>query len=149
MRDDSAVGGFLEDLPVLLFVLLGVLALVSTSMFASSMISEQRRVESLDSVAEDILSAIVSGFRVGDSSVYTPTLAALRETNITGSAQAVASGCDYCVSIVMLHPRREWLCVAASTAPVGLVDTGYSKCLLNATDDDGLMAVVEVSVLAW
>lgn len=149
IRDDAAVGGFLEDLPVLVFVLLGVFALVSTSVFASSDISERDEAERLESIAEEVLRAIMSGLKVGDSSGYTLTVSALRDVNLTCLAEPAARGRGFCVGIAVLYPRTEWLCSSISAGPASAVSTGFARYLLVATDDDGSNAVVEVRVLAW
>jgi len=149
MRDNAGVGGFFEDLPVLVFVLLGVFVLVATGVFASREISEHREAERLEFVAQNLLDAVISGVTAGDSEFYMLTVGALKGLNLTGIVRSVTEGVSYCISIVLLYPRAEWLCSASSGAPMDAVSTGFARQLLNATDHDGTTAVLEVKALVW
>lgn len=149
IRDEAAVGGFLEDLPVLVFVLLGVFGLVSTSVFASREMSEREDADRLGEIAQEILDSVLSGLNVGDSHGNTLTVSALRDLNLTGWAGSVACGAGFCVGISVLYPRAEWLSSVVSGDPTSANITGYARHLLVVTDDDGSTTVVEVKVLAW
>lgn len=149
IRGDEAVGGFYEDLPVLLFVLLGVFVLVSASVFASGQLSERRELDWMEGIAEEVLTAILSHLTSADGVGYTATMAAMREMGLDSLAGMAARDACYCVNVVAIHPRTEWLCSAARGDPGSAVLTGLARALLNAVCDDGSTGIVEVTVLAW
>ncbi len=146
---DDAVGGFFEDLPVLAFVLLGVFALVSAGVVASDRMSEHRRADWLESVADDILKGVLMRLTSADAVGYTLTVAGMREMSLEALADGAAGDASYCVGIVVLHPRIEWLCSATKGDLRTATHAGYAESLFNATSDDGSTAIVKVTVLAW
>lgn len=146
---DEAVGGFFEDLPVLMFVLFGVFLLVSTSLFASGQIAEERRHGWIEGVADDLMAAIMSRVNAADAVGSTVTMASMREMDLGRIASAAVPDVRYCVSLVALHPHTEWLCSAISGDPSSATSTGIARSLFNALCDDGMIGVVEVTVLVW
>ncbi|MBN1677957.1 MAG: hypothetical protein JW880_05400 [Candidatus Thermoplasmatota archaeon] len=149
IRRDDAIGGFFEDLPVLLFVLLGVFVLISASVIVSDRMSEQRRIDWLGSVADDILADILLRVTCADAVGYSLTVAGMREMRLEAATEAAAGDAYYCASVVMLHPSVEWLCSAAKGDPRTASNAGFAETLFSAISDDGSTAIVRVTVLAW
>ncbi len=149
LRGEDAVGGFFEDLPVLALVLLGVFLLVSTSALASQESSRRRELERLESITEDITEAIIGHFACGDEAGHLSTVSAMREVNLRALADAIADCTGYCASVVLLHPRTEWLSSTTTGDVLAAQQVAYAAGFLNAVLDDGSVAVVEVRVLAW
>jgi hypothetical protein len=145
--DDAGVGGFLEDLPVLMFVLAGVTVLLSSAVWAASWFEQDRGEESLEDSAERVLETVLSGLpcpRMG----Y-PTAQGIVESNLTGAVEQSAQGVHWRLAIVMLYPGPEWL---VSLSDCGVV-TPASACsaskLLSASGPDGGTVVLEVTVVVW
>lgn len=150
IRSDDAVGGFFEDLPVLAFVLLGTFVLVSTSVFTSSEMSEARELQRLEVLAGDIIKTMIMHMTGADRLVYTVTVAALRDMSLASLVDRFADDLQgYCVSVVALYPCNEWLTSAARGDSSSAVSTGFARTFLNATFDDGLIGVIEVTALVW
>jgi len=149
LRGEDAVGGFFEDLPVLALVLLGVFLLVSTSTLVYQESSGRREYDRLESVTQDIAKAIIGHLSRGDESSHLSTVSAMREINLEALADSVADCAGYCASVVLLHPRTEWLSSAATGDLHDARQVAYAAGFLNAILDDGSVAVVEVRVLAW
>lgn len=150
LRDEDAVGGFFEDLPVLALVLLGVFLLISTSVLVSKELSERRELDRLESVAEDIANAIRGHLTSGDGATgKMPTVPAMRQVNLPSLADPVASCVGYCASVVLLHPRTEWLSSATTGDTPDARRVVCAGGFLNALLEDGSVAIVEVKVLAW
>lgn len=149
IRGDGGVGGFLEDLPVLLFVLLGVFVLISSSIFSSKASSDAQEAEKLDAIAYKILNGILSKINSVDLMERTPSVASMKEMRLDVLREIHEQGIGYCVAVVMLHPCIEWLSEFTSGDPVHADCTGYARAMLNAVSDSGSIAVVEVQVIAW
>ncbi len=143
--DESAVGGFFEDLPVLAFVLAGVALLMSTGVYVSQRLDEARSEEEADALAESLLLEVLGKLRNQESSGVMPTVASVVGADLAVSLNRV-TGCT--VSVVMRHPNVEWLRVES----FGVFEqsrTGYASALMNAIDDDGIVVILEVRVVAW
>lgn len=147
--DDAAVGGFFEDLTVLLFVLVGVAVVVSAGIWATQDATEARAGEELGLLAQDILTEVLSEISYPESLGYTPTLDHIRGLDLLGISERIRPDCRFCISVVEHHPERAWLCSATRGWPEAAADTGYASGFGNALDSTGMIAVVEVMVLVW
>jgi hypothetical protein len=146
--DDAAVAGFFEDLPVLLIILAGVSVLVLSGVVASERLAEAEREIELDQTASRFVASIMTSL-VRDPSMDHTSVALLVSLNISRCACDALDGESWSASLVLLGTFAEWLRTESSAGTQPLADTGYSACLLNAVMDDGLIGVVEVTVLVW
>lgn len=143
--DESGVGGFAEDLPVMVFVLAGVCLLVGSAVSAAEKV-RAGDADGLESLAEVLVSEVMEGFSVTD----TPTVTALRSFDIGDCAEPVLVGCDgWFVSLRSVHPEVELLQSAGSLPDQSPGSTGSCSRLINAYDDDMMLVVVEVRAVVW
>ena len=113
-EDDTAVGGFFEDLPVLVLVLCGVATIIAASVLSSSRISEERQDEWLQEAAAGFADRIVESALQTEGAEY-PTIAKLRALNVSRLAAGLPESVGYAVSLVQVYPKFEWL--LQNTAP--------------------------------
>ena len=146
--DRAAVAGFFEDLPVLLFVLAGVMTLVVSSTFAAERFDAQKRQKELDESAQDIADAIVRCIELSAGSNGLPLVSAVSSMNISNKV-AQTGGCDFAASVFIVHPLVK-LVIYYSTDPDALPKlTGSSLRFMNAIDDQGEIIIVEVRTVVW
>lgn len=147
--DCEGVAGFFEDLPVLMFVLAGVLVIVATSVWTSNMLDEGRTQDRLDALADQVMNELVLRIEQERGGVPYPTLSGLTSLNMSHVARCITSVHSCSVAIVERHPDARWL-VQWSGGDSGLPThvAGASK-LLNALDERLMVVVVEVRVVVW
>ncbi|MCU0858976.1 MAG: hypothetical protein MUE55_00060 [Thermoplasmata archaeon] len=143
--DERGVGGFAEDLPVMIFVLAGVCLLVGAAVSAAEK-ARTGESDELESLAEVLVSEVMDGFSVTE----TPTVTALRSFEIVNCAEPVLAGCDgWYVSLRSVHPEIELLQSSGSLPDQAPGATGSCSRLINACDDDMMIVVVEVRAVVW
>jgi len=147
--NDRAVGGFLEDLSVMVFVLAGVSLLVSSYAWSSSLAHARADQERLEWLAEGYIDRVMAEIHAACRSAFPPSLASLRALDLSGLAEVSLPGRSVVASISTLHPYPE-LVINFSSAAHPIADVvGYSARLCNAVDSDGIVAIVEVRCLVW
>jgi len=147
--DRSGVAGFFEDLPVLMFVLSGVVALVLTSVFVSERMTADRMDEQLDVVAKRIVDSVASEMLFSCGPDVLPTVASICAFNYSDMVSQLSDGRSFALSVFSLHPSFGCMfniSCGESSAPQS---TGYASELLNALGDNGLIVVLEVRVVVW
>ncbi len=147
--DDNAVGGFFEDLTVLLFVLVGVSVVVAAGIWTAEDASETRADEELDLLAEDLLTEIMGKISPPEALSYAPTVDHIRGLDLPGIADAVRGDCGFCIGVTELYPEEVLLCSASRGLLEAVGDTGFAAGFVNALDPDGMVVMVEVKVLVW
>ena len=145
--DDSGVGGFFEDLPVMIFVLAGVSSLIMTGAYASEEISRARESEELSFIAVHMVDGLVSHCRPVDGAM--PTLGHIRQLNASEICGSLASGRHFAAAMVLRHPGYELLCQGSDSVRGPACDAVSATRLLNALDENGVITIVEVRVVAW
>jgi hypothetical protein len=150
MRTDrSGVAGFFEDLPVLMFVLSGVVALVLTSVFVSERMTSDKMNEQLDSIASRIADSVASEIRFSRGPDMLPSVSSIRAFNCSDEVSQLSDGRCFVLSVFSLHPSLGCLLNICSDQSRPPRSTGYASELLNALCDDGLSMVLEVMVVVW
>jgi len=147
--DRSGVAGFFEDLPVLMFVLSGVVALVLTSAFVSERISADRLDDQLDTVAKRMVDSVASEMLFSCGPDVLPTVTSIRALNCSDHVSQLSDGRDFVLSVFSMHPSFGCLFSISSNQNSTPRSTGYASELLNALGDDGLCTVLEVRVIVW
>ena len=147
--DRSGVAGFFEDLPVLMFVLSGVVTLVLTSVFVSERISEDRLDDQLDAVAKRMVDSVASEMLFSCGPDVLPTVTSIRALNCSGLVSPLSEGRGYALSVFSMHPSFGCLLSFSSNQSSAPRSTGYASRLLNALGDDGLCVILEVRVIVW
>lgn len=141
-RDESGVGGFVEDLPVLVFVLVGVLALVSTSVWVAQERTDAQTALRSEALAEGLLDAVLLRFSDGvDCSISVHELRSLNASMVDSLAPR---GFDWMISILILHPWVESIEVGDEGCAFGSTPSGYANRMINAEYGAGGCALVEV-----
>ena len=129
MRNDEAVGGFFEDLPVLAFILTGFLLIASTNVAVTNQRNELERSERLElaagRLAGSVLAAISEGCGEDNqlNSVSSLNLSALLPASVLPQAFGWA------ISIALIHPWHEPLVKCSNGSPGPLAEAGW-HCLL-------------------
>jgi len=143
--DEAAVGGFAEDLPVMVFVLAGVCMLVGSAVDAADRV-EAGPGDELELVAEMLVSEVIDAACVA----ALPTTAGLRSLNVSDCVHAIAASCEGShLSLRSVYPVPELL-LSWGAFPVERPEaTGSFSRLVNALDDEGLVIVVEVRAVVW
>jgi hypothetical protein len=147
--DCSGVAGFFEDLPVLMFVLSGVVALVLTSVFVSERMTADWMDEQLDVVAKRIVDSIASEMLFSCGPDVLPTVDSICAFNYSDKVSQMSDGRSYALSVFSLHPSFGCLLDICSDQNATPRSTGYASELLNALDDTGLTIILEVRVVVW
>jgi hypothetical protein len=145
--DDKGVGGFFEDLPVMIFVLAGVSSLIMTGVFASEEISRARESEELSYIAVHMVDGLVSHSQPNDGVM--PTLGHIRALNASEICGGLACGRHFAATMIMRHPGYELLCQGSDSVRGSACDAVSATRLLNALDENGVIAIVEARVVAW
>lgn len=147
--DDSAIGGFFEDLTVLLFVMVGVAVIVSAAVWTAHDAMDVRAENELDLLAEELLTGMLIEISRPESLGYAPTLDHIKGLDLLAIATGIDPDCGFCMSAAERHPEHAWLCSATRGLPDGAVDTGFASGFVNSLDPTGRVVVVEVMVLVW
>lgn len=146
VRDDSnAVGGFFEDLPVMAFVLAGVLTVTGTACWASAQLSQEASSDSLERSASLLVMAVVDALGGTDGLV---SIGATRSANLSGLLDSLPGSLDCLVSVWCIHPDLDLL-VVYGDAGAGPVEAHSERALVNVLLDDGVIGILEVRVLVW
>jgi hypothetical protein len=147
--DRSGVAGFFEDLPVLMFVLSGVVALVLTSVFVSGRMSADRLDKELDAAAKRIVDSVASEMLFSCGPDVLPTVTSICASDYSGLVSQLSDGRGFALSVFSLHPSFRCMLNISSDQSSAPRSTGYASELLNALGDDGLSMVLEVRVIVW
>jgi hypothetical protein len=143
--DTGAVGGFFEDLPVLAFVLAGVLSVAGTACWASELLSDGERSDAVEHSASQLIVGIV--LEMQDSDVL-PTVEAVRSANLSDPIGALSDRFSCLVSIWHIHPGNERLMVVGSCEGAPALACS-ARVLMNVICDDGAVGILEVRVFVW
>ena len=144
-RDTEAVGGFFEDLPVLAFVLAGVLSVAGTACWTGEQARENGLEESLERSADLLVTSVVQSL-TGTS--VTPSLDSIRCAELSEAFCCLDRWEAALVSVWCVHPAPEPLLVL-STADGEPGLASYQRAFLNALCPGGTVGIVEVRVLVW
>mgnify|MGYP001765325116 CR=1 FL=1 len=147
--DDSAVGGFFEDLTVLMFVLVGVVVIVLSGVWSAAEAEEDRDAVELGVLAHDLLGCLLIEIAHPETMGYIPTTGHIQGLDLVGIVEVALHDSQFCVSVVERHPEQVWLCGATVGCPEAAANTGFASGFVNAVRPDGMISAVEVMVLVW
>ena len=147
--DDAGVAGFFEDLPVLMFVLVGVASLVLSGTWVSRNLNTVQVQEELDSLAEDLVNNLMSRLLRPETPGLMPSESSARNMNISDIVRAVVGEKHYLVAIIARYPSYTWLNTGSDNDSLSPNATGYCSRLLNVLDCDARTIVLEVRALVW
>jgi len=146
MRADvDAVGGFFEDLPVLAFVLAGVMSVAGTASWVSGTLSESDGYDALDRSASRLACSIAFGLQ---DTGGLPTVESVVGANLSEAMSVLPDGFGFLVSVWSIHPEDGCLLTVSD----GAGEPGSARsatALLNVLCDDGIVGILEVRVLVW
>jgi hypothetical protein len=144
-RDDSGIGGFFEDLPVLAFVLGGVILLISSSVWSAQVGSAVEARETLEAVADELVQCVLL-------TPFDGTLSLDRLTSVClSAARESPARCEgFVLNASVVYPYS----LVVATVDVGEAfehcdDIAYAAGVVNAVDEFRLTVIVEVRVLVW
>lgn len=148
MRIDTlGVAGFFEDLPVLLLVLAGVSSVALTGAWCAEQHVESAREEGLSATAEAIVrSTLFAASDGGSSPLSVDALFALDPEDLTDAGSACAG---WVVVIEVVHPMYWRHELPSGTPSPCTTDLGWASELVNAAYEGDLVAIVEVTGVAW
>jgi hypothetical protein len=147
IRKEDGVAGFFEDLPVLMFVLVGVSVLVMSAAWAQQESVDRELDSELDDVARRVAESVVASFRSDCGAV--PRVASIEGKNLSPVVE-LPSGCHGCAATAaILHPNPSVLATYLEGDVGEVLRTGYSRILFNAVDDHGLILILEVRIIVW
>lgn len=147
--DESGVAGFFEDLPVLAFVLCGVMLLVSSGIWASARIAEQREDELLKRLAERAADAIVETIAPAATDFELPTLQSIDRSNLSEYIQSVLQTVHFLVNLSTEGTASGWSMLISDSYGGEVSHTASASRLLNVRDGFGLIVVLEVRLIVW
>ncbi len=149
-RDDAAVAGFFEDLPVLLFVLAGVAAIVFSGVFSAAQRADGRLQEDLDAAASHMVEGLVAHLAELDlAGNGAPGEDQVRDIDLRSLAGQLAQGHACTISLVRVHPSHEVLARWSMMQESLPKATGYAARVMNAVGESGCFTMLEVRVLVW
>lgn len=149
MRSDrTGVAGFFEDLPVLMFVLAGTCVLVASGVLASEANAQKDQADRLHRLASRLADSLMTELYLARPGLP-PSVSAVCATALEQVADAVAVGCDYYFSLLVLHPELRYLCNASNKESCAGYRAASASRLVNASTDDGLVAILVVKVVVW
>lgn len=147
--DDSGVAGFFEDLPVLMFVLVGVATLVLCGTWVSRSLNAIHDQEELDSLAENLVNSVMSRLLRPETPGLMPSVSSVQSVNVSDIASRVVGERHFVVAIIARYPAYAWLNIGSDNDTALPDATGYSSRLLNALDGSGRTTVIEVRAIVW
>jgi len=147
MHGDDGVAGFFEDLPVLMFVLMGTTVLVISGAWVSRENAARELEAELDEVAHDITTALLG--TVMCEWGPTPRVSSLRGMDILSIASRGAAEHSFWVTVALVHPCTGTIATASRGEVSKALSTGFACMPFNALDDRGLVAVMEARVIVW
>lgn len=147
--DDSGVAGFFEDLPVLMFVLVGVATLVLCGTWVSRNLNAVQVQEELDSLAEDLVNSVVSQLLRPETPGLMPSVSSAQNVDIPDIASRVVGERHYLIAIISRYPSYTWLNTGSDNDTTLPNATGYCSQLLNVLDGYGRTVLLEVRAIVW
>jgi len=145
MRDDAGVAGFFEDLPVMMFVLAGVVCVVVSSTWVCQQIESARAQTELEEAAERIVQRFLADARSASGIISVSSLRCLEPSGLPEESEVV----EFALSVAQLYPEAEWLFShSTSSGEIG-GSRGSASRLFNALSDSGTVVIVEVRVVVW
>ncbi len=150
MKNDClAVAGFFEDLPVLAFVLSGVMSLILTGTFVARHLEVERNQEHLDDLAQRIVDSLAGRICLSRGTESLPTVVALIAWNYSAIFRDLCEGHGYLFTVNSVHPSPEELIRACSDSRDTPESTGHAVRFVNALDARNLRIVLEANILVW
>ena len=145
-NDVNGIGGFFEDLPVLILLLAGVSSVVLTSAWSVEQRAQGEELEELNRSAERILgSALAAASDDGDGEFALEDL-----LRLDCRAIGLEPGIDGWVVVVeVVHPFMDGAVARSSASEPTPSSVGWASTVVNATYSGDMVAVVEVTCLVW
>jgi hypothetical protein len=147
MRGKDGVAGFFEDLPVLLFVLMGVTVLVASAAWASRENADRELEKELDETARHVVRALLGS--VLKQFGPTPRVSSLDGVDILSIVSDEARGYSFSVTVSSLCPASGIVRAATAGEVSTAVRTGFASLPFNALDERGLVVILEVRTIVW
>jgi len=145
--DQSGIGGFLEDLPVLVFVLAGVGVLLSASTWSSEMAARSQAAERLDEQAELVVEKVLVALSDGCGGYI--GVGGIPTVNLTDRLSEMPVGVSFLVTVEVVHPWAERLAEVEAGTIQAASDIGFATRLINMPAGDETVAVGKVTAIVW
>ena len=149
MRNDEAVGGFFEDLPVLAFILTGFLLIASTNVAVTDQRNELERSERLELAARRLAGFVLAAISEGCGEDN--QLGSVSSLNLSAllPASVLPQGSGWAISIALIHPWHESLVKSSNGSPGPLAEAGWHCLLFNVRYGQYGVGVAEVVVVVF
>ncbi len=141
-KDHNGIGGFFEDLPVLLFVLLGSLLLVATNAWIAVGNDASRAARLADEEADDLAASfLLSLWSVFGDEV---SVESIKRFNSSLMMNDLPSAGSWAISVTVIHPWRESVLTLGPQIPTSCTYAGWHSRLINLRYGVAGYAVAEV-----
>ena len=147
--DESGVAGFFEDLPVLAFVLCGVMLLVSSGLWTSGGLATLREDEQLQELASRSVERIVQRIESLTTTFETPMLEWMAQSNMSQLVEELLGSIHFSVNISSPHAANGWHMGFRDDCSGGITDTASASRLFNAQDSTGIVLGIGVRLIGW
>jgi hypothetical protein len=147
--DEAGVAGFFEDLPVLMFVLVGVTTLILCGTWVSKSLNALNAQEELDSLAENLVNSVMSSLLRPETSGIVPSVSSVQAIDISQIAAGVVGQRHYLVAIIVRYPSYCSLNKGSDNDTAPPDATGYCSRLLNVLDANERIVMLEVKAIVW
>lgn len=137
----------MEDLPVLLFVLMGTLTVISTCVWVADERAEMRAYADADEAAEKLVDALLLQLAKGEEGGV--SVFELRSLQASAIDQLRHDDFGWQVSILIIHPWAESICLSGENHTVRTGGHGYANRIINASYGADGSALVEVKCVVW
>jgi hypothetical protein len=145
--DDFGVGGFLEDMPVLVLVLAGVVTLAGTGVWAEELKADARAEAELRSLANNLLDRVQWALSDGSGSCISVNRIAM--VNLSGAATTMPPRTSWLSSVEIVHPWCELVLLVKSGDEGSATRAASASRLLDAPCDPDWRVLLKVTVIVW
>jgi hypothetical protein len=145
--DDNGVGGFVEDLPVLVLILAGVCVLLCAGSWSAEIRARSLADEDLGRLAERAVDEVV--WALSDGAGGCVDVDSVAKANLSRVKSLVPDGIAWLLTVEVVHPWSEPLLLVESGDERNASNTRSDIRLLNAPYGSGGCAVLKVVVVVW
>ncbi|MGQ9588037.1 MAG: hypothetical protein ACUVT7_06635 [Thermoplasmata archaeon] len=146
--DESGVGGFFEDLPVLAFVLAGTAILLMSTTWSCEHLASQHAYDELRKRAVSFVERICAELRGSRENEIVPSLSSIEKLNYSRLAGEELNGRQYALAILQLYPLVRWVVEHSGPEP-SRSEVAAATALLNALNEEGVTVIIEVRAIVW
>ncbi len=123
--------------------------LVSTGVWTSAHLAEQRKDDQLIRLADRAVDAIVGMIAPSAKDSELPILSAIERANLSEQIQGLLGAVHYLVNLSTKGIASDWSILIGDDHRGAVSQTASASRLLNARDGLGLIVILEVRLIVW